>query len=197
MKKSNKYVVTALSHDRVGIISNLTGSVFQLKGNIDRISQTVIDGCFTILLTAVFPLNVTQEKLQETITRNGKRLDLDISVRPYTPASAKKMSETGVYFLTVTGADRKGIFHEITNCLAGYGINIQDLYCSIRPTESRKGEDFVLVSEILVPDGVDLEQVRIDIEATGVTQAISVRIQHQNLFQATNDLYLTQPEQEN
>ncbi|MFW5864211.1 MAG: glycine cleavage system protein R [bacterium] len=188
-KKENKYVIAVLSFDRVGIVSNVTGTIFELGGNIDTISQTVLDGCFTILVTAVFPEGPTADSVREAIEKAGKRLDLDVSVRPYKKPVKRKAAGQNIYFLTAVGRDRKGIFHEITGCLAGHAININDLYCFLRSPE-----EFVLVGELNVPDKVDLVQVQIDLEEIGSQENVSIRIQHENLFQATNDLYITRRE---
>ena len=52
----------------------------------------------------------------------------------------------------------------------------------------------MLIGEIDVPAECDLGQVQIDLEAIDVSHALSVRIQHENLFLATNDLYLSRQE---
>lgn len=182
---SSKFVIAVTSYDQVGIISNVTGSVFRLGGNIDRISQTVMDGWFTILLTAVFPRTCDAEQIRSEIAGAGRDLGLDVSVRPYRQPANTRALAPSVYILTTTGRDRRGIFHEITGCLAAHGINILDLYCHLRDMG-----DFVLVGEVDVPDGTDLEQVGKDIAAVGRPEPLLVRIQHENLFQATNNLYL-------
>lgn len=187
--RGKKFAIGAMSFDQVGIVSNVTGAVAELGGNIDKISQTVVDGCFTIVLTAVFPPGVNRETLKERLDTNGARLGLDVSVREY--QSPKKARKGAIYFLTVTGRDQKGIFHAITNCLAGHYINITDLYCFIRPVNN---EEFVLIGEISVPDDQDLSQVLIDLEELGKSVQLTARIQHEDLFRATNDLYISRPE---
>lgn len=182
---SNKFVIAVTSYDQVGIISNVTGSVFRLEGNIDRISQTVIDGWFTILLTAVFTRAYAPEKIRSEIAGSGRDLGLDVSVRPFRKPANARAQTPNVYILTTTGRDRRGIFQEITGCLAGHGINILDLYCYLRDMG-----DFVLVGEVDMPSGVNLEQVGRDIAAVGRPKPLQVRIQHENLFLATNNLYL-------
>jgi glycine cleavage system transcriptional repressor len=189
MPEKNKYVIAVLSLDRVGIISNVTGTILQLGGNIDKMSQTVMDGCFTILITAVFPRRCTADSIRAEIEARGSHLDLTVGVRLYAEPRTPAAHKTNIYFLTMTARDRKGVVHEITNCLASHGVNIVDLYCFL------KGQgEFVLIGEIDVPADCDLAQVQIDLETIDASRALSVRIQHENLFLATNDLYLTRQE---
>ncbi|MCX7046182.1 MAG: hypothetical protein NTX50_11940 [Candidatus Sumerlaeota bacterium] len=184
-----RFAISVISHDRPGIISNVTETILKLGGNIDKMSQTVMDGCFTILIIAAFPPRCEADVIRDEILEAGKRLKLGISVLPYQEARPAPVTKHNVYFLTVMGRDRKGIVHEITAFLAGNDINILDLYCFLRPPK-----EFVLIGEIEVPPDRDLRQLQIDLEEIGAQSAISVRIQHENLFLATNDLYLTRQE---
>lgn len=181
-----KFVIGVVSADRVGIISNVTSTVLRLDGNIDRMSQTVMDGCFTILITAVFPEATDADVIRRAVESGGGDLELHASVRPYAVAAREDASRRNVYFLTVVGADRKGVVHDITSCLADNGVNILDLYCFLR----RNGE-FVLIGEVDIPPALDLDQFQIDLEETGQGEPISVRLQHEDLFRATNELYFT------
>ncbi len=186
---SNKYAIAVITLDRVGIISNVTGTILRLGGNIDKMSQTVMDSCFTILIIAAFPARVDAEGIRGGIEQGGSHLELTVSVLPYHDAPAAQAHQSNIYFLTLTGKDRKGVVHEITNSLASHGINIVDLYCFTRPPDQ-----FVLISEIDVPPELDLAQVQIDLEKAGSRGRFSVRIQHENLFLATNNLYLSRQE---
>ncbi|NQU43742.1 hypothetical protein HQ520_10690 [bacterium] len=67
-----KYAIAVMSLDRIGIINNVTGAILSVGGNIDKMSQTVMDGCFTILITARFPDEATLEIVGQTITK-GRR----------------------------------------------------------------------------------------------------------------------------
>lgn len=185
----NRFAIAVLSRDRIGIIGNVTGAVLKLGGNIDEMSQTVMSGCFTILITAEFPDDLDGEAIRSEIAREGRRLDLDVMVQRYEKPEAKRRERPNTYFLTAKGKDRKGIVHEIASCLAGHGVNIIDLFCSNQPP----GE-FLLISEIDIPAAMDMRQLQIDLEQIGDKDHLAVRIQHENLFKATNDLYLTTPE---
>ena len=173
-----------MSDDRVGIISAVTGGVFQAGGNIDRISQTVVEGCFIIMVIAEFSDGANATGIRDAIQGCGKRFDLEVNVRPYVePAPEKK--QRNVYFLSATGADRPGVFHELTAVLAGRGINILDLYCFVRDAS-----EFVLIGEIDLPEGMDLERLQMDLEEGHANDKLRLRVQHENLFRATNELYI-------
>ena len=180
---SNKFAISVMSDDRVGIISAVTGGVFSAGGNIDRISQTVVEGCFIIMMIAEFAETPTATDIRNAIQESGKRFDLEVNVRPYVEVSVKNQPRN-IYFLSAIGSDRAGIFHEVTSVLAGRGVNILDLYCFVREDKT-----FVLIGEIDLPEEMDLERLQIDLEAGHEKDGLRLRIQHENLFRATNELY--------
>ena len=51
---SKPYMISVMSHDRVGIIADVTGAIKSLHGNLEDLSQTVMKGYFTMLLLATF-----------------------------------------------------------------------------------------------------------------------------------------------
>jgi glycine cleavage system transcriptional repressor len=181
---SNKFAISVMSDDRVGIISAVTGGVFNAGGNIDRISQTVVDGCFIIMMLAEFGENLSAADVQHAIQENGKRFDLEVNVRPYVEPLVRDQPRN-IYFLSAIGNDRAGIFHEITSVLAGRDVNILDLYCYVRENKT-----FVLIGEVDLPEDMDLERLQIDLESGHEKEQLRLRIQHENLFRATNELYI-------
>ena len=48
--QTNRMVVTVLGKDTMGIIAGITGTISDYQGNVMEISQTVIDGFFTMIM---------------------------------------------------------------------------------------------------------------------------------------------------
>ena len=72
--------------------------------------------------------------------------------------------------------------------LAGKDINIVDLY------GERTGDDFVLISQVEIPSQHDINLLQADLEEMGKERDFTVRLQHENIFVATNQLRLTRHE---
>ena len=53
-EKQTRYVISVVVPDRVAILRDITTAITDLDANIDGISQTVVAGYFTALLTATF-----------------------------------------------------------------------------------------------------------------------------------------------
>src|SRR3954453_7768008 len=74
------YIVTVTSADRVGIVHAVTGAIRDQGGNIIELSQTVMRGYFTIILSVAFDGPRDREALAETIAARGRRFQLNVVV---------------------------------------------------------------------------------------------------------------------
>ncbi|NLN06061.1 MAG: ACT domain-containing protein [Firmicutes bacterium] len=80
--RGNRVIVSVLGQDRVGIIAGVSGILAENNINILDISQTTMQGIFTMILIADMEqsridLGTLQEKMQEL----GKKIGLKIVVQ--------------------------------------------------------------------------------------------------------------------
>ena len=181
------YVLTVMSRDRVGIVAGVTEAILELGGNIDAISQTVLRGYFTIIITLQFDEDVPHQKLKQTVQDKGAPGELEVSVKERTVKDPEPVVAEGERFvLTITGPDQKGIVKRITAYLAGRNINIDDLYAY------GEGDHFVLIGQLLMPEGEDVENLKMDLESMIGGKDVSINLQHENVFIATNQIDFSQ-----
>jgi glycine cleavage system transcriptional repressor len=91
------------------------------------------------------------------------------------------------FVITAFGHDQPGIVRRFSEYLAGKDINIVDLY------GDRNGDDFVLIGQLEVPACWDIRLLQADLEQMGQELGFTVRLQHENVFVATNELRMTHP----
>jgi predicted amino acid-binding ACT domain protein len=91
------------------------------------------------------------------------------------------------FVITAFGKDQPGIVRRFSQYLAGKDINITDLF------GDRTGEGFVLIGQLEVPVRWDIRMLQADLEQMGSELGFTVRLQHENIFVATNQLRLTLP----
>jgi len=179
---SNRFVVSVMSRDRVGIVRDITQALAKWQGNVEQVSQTVVMNYFTFILVAAFPEVRTVAAVRELLQGAGAPGELEIGVKEFT--DDKPAVVTGDRFmLTTIGGDKPGIVHQLATFCAGKGINITDLYGAT--TADRQ---FIVVSEVAVPRSFDLTQIQLDIEALGQSLGIAINLQHENIFRATNEI---------
>ena len=69
------------------------------------------------------------------------------------------------YELRVKGADRTGIVYRTSQLLASRNINILDMQTSLTPSEDENPPVFTMKTRILVPESINREGLRRDIES--------------------------------
>ena len=184
----NAYVIDVLSDDHPGIVAAVGNAVSGMGGNIDSCSQTVVRGYFTLIMIASFPEPVQPPQLSEAI-RNAHPggSDLQVMARPFKPTRfAAEAPPAERFVITASGPDKPGVLLQFSQYLAGKDINIVDLY------GDRTESNFVLISQVEVPRQWDIRQLQADLEEMGRETGFTVRLQHENIFVATNQLRLTQ-----
>ncbi len=179
------YVLNVLSDDHPGIVAAVTRAVGQHSGNIDACSQTVVEGYFTLIMVVSFAKAVAPATLAAEV-RGEEASGFQVHVRPFTPSATEKSDAAmGRFVLTAFGKDKPGIVRRFTEYLAGKDINILDLYCQ------RKGDDFILIGQLEIPAAQDIAMLQADLEHVAAEMSFTVKLQHENIFVATNQLRLT------
>jgi len=185
----NVYVLDVMSDDHPGIVAAVTAAVESLGGNIDACSQTVLGGYFTLIMIVSTPEPVEPERLAEQVRRSGTaNSPFQVLTRRALPSESLAPKENCDRFvITAFGKDQPGIVRRFSQYLAGKDINIVDLY------GDRRGDEFVLIGQLEVPTRWDIRMLQADLEHMGEELGFTVKLQHENVFVATNQLRLTVP----
>jgi predicted amino acid-binding ACT domain protein len=181
------YVLNVMSDDHPGIVAAVTGAVESLGGNIDACSQTVLGGYFTLIMIVSVPqaieANVLVERVRKAESTGSKFQVLARAVQSKKPGPSEA---TDRFVITAFGHDQPGIVRRFSEYLAGKDINIVDLF------GDRSGEDFVLIGQVEVPVHWDIRMMQADLEQMGSDLSFTVKLQHENIFVATNQLRMVQ-----
>jgi len=182
-KVKNRYVISVLVADRVGILRDITSAVADMGANIDGISQTVVAGYFTVILTASFNKLRKPEEIRSAILHNFGGAEVEVQVRPYDVNAVRRVPAKGSrYVLTITGKDRKGILKAVTAFLSDRNINVEDWYVEF------DGENVMHIGEVSVPKLLDIRQVQDELRQLLSKMGLESYIQHENIFKATNEV---------
>lgn len=179
----NARVLNIMADDRPGIIAAVSGVIFALGGNIDACSQTVMGGYFTQILIVSFPQPVNDDDLAVRLRRAAPPGGpLQVAVCPHRPIVSQSQGER--FVITALGKDKPGIIHRFSQYLAGKDINVEDLFWDCR------GDDFVLTAQVAIPARCELALIKADLDEMGREVGFNCRVQHENVFVATNQLRL-------
>jgi glycine cleavage system transcriptional repressor len=180
----NSYVLNVLADDHPGIIAAVTSAVQHLGGNIDAFSQSVLAGYFTLITVVSFADPIEPDKLAAEV-RGNTNTGYQVLARKFVPpATRKPAGPVDRFVLTAFGKDKPGIVRHFSQYLAGKDINIVDLFCQ------RHADDFLLIGELEIPVKLDLAPLQAELEAVAAQEKFTVKLQHENIFVATNQLRL-------
>lgn len=181
----NVYVLDVMSEDRPGIVAAVSAAVEELGANIDACSQTVLGGYFTLIMIVSLPEPISPKDLAERVRLAGGHWDLQVLARAAVPSSSSLVKPVYDRFvITAFGTDQPGIVRRFSQYLASKDINIVDLY------GDRSGDEFVLIGQLEVPTKWDIRLLQADLEQMGNELGFTVKLQHENVFVATNQLRL-------
>ncbi len=183
-QSQHAYVLDVMAEDHPGIVASVSQAVESLGGNIDSCSQTVLGGYFTLIMIVSLPEHIPPNELAERVrTAEGANRPYQVLVHPWKPHAGSAVPEpTDRFVITAFGQDQPGIVRRFSQYLASKDINIVDLY------GHREAEEFVLIGQVEVPKRWDIRMMQADLEDLGRDLGFTVKLQHENVFVATNQL---------
>ncbi|MDO4574459.1 MAG: ACT domain-containing protein [Planctomycetia bacterium] len=182
-----KYVFNVMSDDHPGIIAAVTSAVESLHGNIESCSQTVLGGYFTLIMIVDVEGNMPPEDVREQILeKTAATCKIDVSVR-LAGEDFTTGEKTETFVITAFGKDQGGIVRRFSEYLADHEMNITDMYGARRRRPDGEME-FLLTGQVEIPSKWNFTMLQCDLESLGKELGFTVRLQHENIFTATNRL---------
>ncbi len=152
------FVLTLTGPDRVGIVDEVTGLVFQRGGNVETSRMARLGGEFAVLMLVSMPSS-TFEGLEtgfEGLTAQGYKVTTTPAAQTYAQAHPGWIA----YRIDVHGADHEGIIHEVAHYLSGLGINIESMDSTSTLAPTSGSPLFAMTAQIVAPpalSGTDWE----------------------------------------
>jgi len=177
-----RVAVTAFGVDRPGMVAAVTGVLIDHGGNLEDSAMTILGGHFAMMLVVEVPDDQPPEELEEDLAAGVHWLGLTVAVRPVVDAAAGVDDEgeaagsdaASTWSVSVHGADRPGIVHEVTKLLAKRGANVVDL--STRVIGSQPLLAYVLLLRITLPSSTNAETLAGELHELGGSLGVEVRI---------------------
>ncbi|MFI0432556.1 MAG: glycine cleavage system protein R [Candidatus Nanopelagicales bacterium] len=142
------FAVTVVSHDRPGLIADVTGILAELGGNLEASSMSLLQGHFawTLVVAADAEPDDLQRRLLAVCPRGAAVVPLDEGASE-APAPHDRL------IVAFHGADRIGITAAITRLLADRGGNIVEL------TTHLSGGLYLGTAEVEFGSRVDVDEL--------------------------------------
>lgn len=162
--------VTAIGRDRPGIVAGITGALLEAGGNVDDSQMSILHGHFAVMLIVSVPDGTSVEELSFRLDEVGREFGLGgITVSEVT---GLERGAGPSHVLTVYGADRPGIVHEVAELLAARGVNITDL--RTRRTGDPSAPLYTMMMELVVEE--DPAELGAALESLSAEREVEVRL---------------------
>jgi glycine cleavage system transcriptional repressor len=178
-------VLTGVGHDRVGIVAELTGLLFDMGCNLLDSSMTLLRGEFAVILMVRLPEQCSFEDLKAKISNVENNLGLTVHIRELPDSELQPPDDQGEpYIISVYGADKPGIVSGITKVLSKHKVNITDVETKhTGDLQGRSGSVFLMVLEVNAPTSLTEAQLRAVLTDVSKTLKVDVSLQSLNVVQ--------------
>ena len=180
-------MVSVMSRDQVGIVSEISQAIQLLEGNLADVRQSVLRDYFTMTLLVDFPAGMTAERLRRALLESELLANASIGVLPYRGTVASQLADERLaadneYILTATGPDQPGLVAALSGYLRERGINIVDLTTCIANGE------YTMIWQIELPAGLEIRKLTRSMELSMKPLGMAIGLRQQALFKVTNEI---------
>ncbi len=180
-----KLILSVLGHDRPGIIAAVSGILFENDGNIEAVSQTILQTQFSGTFIVSIPESTTVEDLGEKLEAGLNLLGLDVLIRRVEQKEPlPSLADAEPFVVTTRGPDRKGLVAGITAVIARHGVNVTNLQAIFKGGD--EPESNIMIYEVDIPREIDREALYADLGSKAEELDLTLNIQHRKIFEEMN-----------
>ncbi|SDP08043.1 glycine cleavage system protein R [Desulforhopalus singaporensis] len=177
---SNKYLLTAFSRDRVGIVADISQVIYENGYNLEDSSMMYLAGEFAILLLLSEPSSDVAGTLNEVMSKECRRLEIEKGItaflRPVGDEKQEKKKDIVTKTINIEGHDQAGIVYRVSKFLADSNINILTLRTEVRPSPQSGTDLYVMKIDVEIPGKLNLGEVEDGLETIGDRLHVDVSI---------------------
>lgn len=179
----NKVVISVLGPDRPGIIATVSKMLVEKDGNIENVSQTILQSEFSGIFIAALPANQSIHELEAYLKEGLAPINHHVFVKPIEHEGVTfKMEKSEPFVITTRGPDRKGLVAAITEIIARYGVNVTNLQAIFKGGDDPNNN--IMIYEVDVPANIDHLAFYSDLRSKAAELKLQISIQHRNIFEA-------------
>lgn len=185
----NKVLISVLGSDQPGIMASVADIIKRRNGNIENLSQTLLDTVFGALLQVELTADDSAEALQSELEAACKDMDLFIGVHAWHESSSdwhQHKPDVQPYIVTAIGPDRQGLVAEIAAQLHQHGVNITHIQAIFKGGSNPL--DNLMVFEVDVPKATVMQQLRDALTAIASRLDLEISVQHRKIFDSVSNI---------
>lgn len=174
---ANEFVLTMTAANRSGILASVTRAMSELGGDLRELSQTVVRGYFTMIISAEFPDELTEEVVRSHIEDTCRPFGIDVGLKcPQQDGISAPSSELpAIHTLRIGGDNHPGVLRELSTVISMHQADIVGMralrvdhrngFEMVMKVAMARGEEVSGLTSALVDAGHDCH-VTIDVAAS-------------------------------
>lgn len=182
MKK--QIVISVMSRDRPGIVADIAGAIYELNGDLADLSQSVLSGFFSMIITAQFNRNMTVKEIKDKISLIESDTSLEVTVKEIDGKEINQLPSDpeNIYVVTAQGENRTGLVASIGTFCRERNINILDYDTKL------SNKIYSMMLEIDLSNSESTESIHEELEIMAKELGLKVVMQHKKLFDTVNEI---------
>jgi glycine cleavage system transcriptional repressor len=185
----NKVLISVLGSDQPGIMAKVAKVIQARNGNIENLSQTLLNTVFGALLLVDLGHDDSAEDLQSALEQACSDMDLFIRVHSWQDKIAdwhQNKPDIQPYIVTAIGPDRQGLVAEIAAELFKHGVNISHIQAIFKGGNNPM--DNLMVFEVDVPRATVMNDLRDALSAIADRLDLEINVQHRKIFDSVSNI---------
>ncbi len=154
-------VLTAIGHDRPGLVETLAEAVANHGGSWVDSSMSRLGGEFAGIVRVLIS-EEKAEKLEAELIELDKDEKISVTVRKNAVAEGQAAGQKASFELL--GHDQTGIILKVTQILARHEVNVLDLDTSVTIGSMEGKPMFKATAQLLLPEGLDIATLQSALE---------------------------------
>ena len=168
----NEYVLTMTAANRSGILSAVTRAMAELGGDLREISQTVVRGYFTMIFSAEFPDNLTEDVVSAHVTDACRPFGINVALRnpqqDELPGFPVDLAD--IHILRMGGDNHPGVLRKLSTVISRQQADI----VGMRAVRIDQRDGFEMVMKVAVPKDFDVSSLLEELRHAGREYNITV-----------------------
>lgn len=178
-----KLVISVLGKDRPGIIARVSDVLLKTEGNIENVSQTILQSEFSGIFIVTVPDHLSKGELEGLLSDQLVGIGCQVHVKDVNDGGTPYPFEPSEPFiLTTRGPDRKGLVAAITAILARHSVNVTQLQAVFEGGDDPSRN--IMVYEVDIPKRFDRSALDAELNAEAERLGLQISIQHRDIFEA-------------
>ncbi|WP_262691413.1 glycine cleavage system protein R [Kordiimonas aestuarii] len=121
---NDKYLISIIGRDQTGVVSSVTGYLFEIGANLADSAFAVLGEAFEFSCVAEFSAGAAVEEVAEGLEGLALLDGARITVTAFPFALSRGNSATITHIVDISGGDRPGLVARISEVLMDYNANI-------------------------------------------------------------------------